>query len=342
MNSMKRFVYLFPVLLLWGSLITDAQEVLDNIDSNFSGVEAIHVKGVFCDVKAVPGSAGTVHLTGEIRSARRGDEVKIKTRQNGSSLEVWIELPRSLRGNVRGYLNFAVPSATSIRVENVSGNVKVNGVGRDEMWLESVSGNVEASEIPCDLLAKSVSGNVSASVIEGNLEARSVSGNLNIANVKGTLRANSVSGNLKVEMIEGVTSLETTSGDCSAKNLMSSLSAKSTSGNVNITGTKGDIKAMSISGDVVLNESVGSLDIETLSGSQRGDKLMLTGDSRFHSMSGDITMTFLNPQGALRYRLSSNSGSLRTAGLSAKKQLVTDDGSILVTGSSMSGNISLP
>lgn len=339
---MKRFVYLFPVLLLWGCLISDAQEVLDNINSNFSGVEAIHVKGVFCDVKVAPGSAGTVQLTGEIRSSRRGDDITIEARQNGSSLEVWVEHPRSLRGNVRGFLDFAVPAGTSIHVENVSGNVKVNGVGRDEMWLESVSGNVEASEIPGDLRAKSVSGNVSASVIGGNLEARSVSGNLHVANVKGTLSANSVSGNLKVEMIEGVASVETTSGDCSAKNLMNSLSAKSTSGNVHITGVKGDIKAKTISGDIVLTGSIGSLDIETLSGSQRGDKLMLTGNSRFHSTSGDITMVFLNPMEALSYNLSSGSGSLRAGGQSAAKQLVIDGGSILITGSSMSGDISLP
>ncbi len=335
---MKRIFFFISVWLLCGCSIGDAQEVLASIGSSFSGVESIRVKSVFCNVTVYAGSSQTVEVDGEIRGVRRVDEIRIKAQQNGSVLEVWVEYPRNFRGNVKGFLDLEVPVGVVLKAESVSGNIKATGVGREQVWLKTVSGNVEAQGIPCNLEAASVSGNVTARMIEGDLEAQSVSGNLQISNVTGALKGGSTSGNVRVEMVEGAVKVQTTSGDCILSNVLNSTSVTSTSGNIKISGTKTHIKAYTLSGDILLEECVGSFNLETVSGNQRGDELMLTDSSQFRSASGDITMFFSNPEGALSYRLSSGSGSLKAAGQSAERQLVVENGPIVVTGVSASGD----
>jgi hypothetical protein len=335
---MKRIFFYISVWLLCGCSIGDAQEVLASISSSFSGVETIQVKSVFCNVKVYAGSSQTVEVDGEIRGVRRVDEIKIRTQQSGSVLEVWVEYPRNFRGNVKGFLDLEVPVEVSLKAESVSGNIKATGVGRELVWLKTVSGNVEAQGIPCDLEAASVSGNVIARMIEGNLEAQSVSGNLQVSNVTGALKGGSTSGNVKVEMIEGAVKVKTTSGDCILNNVLNSTSVTSTSGSIRISGSKAHLKAYSLSGDILLEECVGSFNLETLSGDQKGNGLMLTDSSQFHSASGNISMLFSNPEGALSYRLSSGSGSLKAAGQSADRQLVVENGPIVVIGVSASGS----
>jgi DUF4097 and DUF4098 domain-containing protein YvlB len=266
------------------------------------------------------------------------DEIKIKTKQSGYVLEVWVEYPRNFRGNVKGFLDLEVPVEVVLKAESVSGNIRATGAGREQVWLKTVSGNVEAQGIPCNLEAASVSGNVTARMIEGDLEAQSVSGNLQISNVTGALKGGSTSGNVNVEMIEGAVNVQTISGDCILSNVLSPTSVTSTSGNIRISGTKTHLKAYTLSGDILLEECIGSFNLETLSGNQRGNEVMLTDSSNFHTTSGNISMSFSNPEGALSYRLSSGSGFLKAAGQSADKQLVVGNGPIVVTGVSASGD----
>ncbi len=335
---MKRIVFFLQVWFLCGCSFLNAQEILDNISTNYTGVESIQVKGLFCEVSVGPGVGEMVQLIGEIRGVRRVDEYKIKAQQNGSVLEVWLEHPRTMHGSVKGFLDFQVPKGVILKVDNISGNVKVNGVGRDEIWLKSISGNIKASGIPCDLKASSVSGNVVVSVIDGSVEARSISGMLQVSNVKGTLTGGTASGTVKVEMVEGAIAVETTSGDCFLNNVMKSASVKSASGNVRVSEIKGDLKGNTISGDIYLEDAVGSFDLETLSGNQKGSEVMLSGSSRFHSLSGDIILAFSNPQGVLSYRLTTSSGSLNAAGTSGDKKLEIGNGPIVVTGHTASGD----
>ncbi|PWE01058.1 DUF4097 family beta strand repeat-containing protein [Marinilabilia rubra] len=336
---MKRLTsFLLAAVFLSGCMLTHSQELVDHVDTRFQNVESINIEGVFCDVNVEAGGSKEVHLQGEIRTTRDGQEYSIKTSQSGGELKIWVEHPNSMRGRVKGFLILEAPRGVNLSVNNVSGNVKVDDIESDHMLLKSVSGDVTVSKAGGDSRFQSVSGNVQASVINGALKAKSVSGDLRINNVKGDLSASSTSGNVSARMVEGEAMISSTSGDVMVENLMNSARLKSTSGNIKVDVLRGGLSAKSVSGDIVLNDVTGILSLSTTSGSQRGTKIVLTGDSNFKSVSGDINMDLENAMEALSFFLKSGSGNLSAAGSSADERLEIEKGEIVVKGSSMSGN----
>jgi DUF4097 and DUF4098 domain-containing protein YvlB len=336
---MKRFIFLyFMFLLLTGCQLTGAQELVDQVDSRFEGVRSISVEGVFCDVSVKPGDASEVHLIGEIRVTRGGDDFSIEVSQNGSELKVWVEHPNNLRGMVKGFLSFQVPDNVLLKVKNVSGNVEVEKIGSDNMELGSVSGNIKVSGAGGNTALHSVSGEVEAFLIDGHLEAKSVSGNVRAANIKGDFSGSSTSGNISARMVEGETLMGSTSGDLMGEDLMKGASLKTTSGNIQVNIMKGNLVCKSVSGDLKLADVTGSLNTSSTSGSQNGSRIMLTGDSRFNAVSGDVKMDLLNELENLSFRLKSGSGRLKAGNSSADDRLEISGGNILVTGSTTSGS----
>jgi DUF4097 and DUF4098 domain-containing protein YvlB len=336
---MKRFLtFHFMLVLLVGCQISGAQELVDQVDNRFEGVRSISVEGVFCDVSVKPGNASEVHLLGEIRVTRGGDDFSIEVSQNGSELKVWVEHPNNIRGMVKGFLSFQVPDDVSLKVKNVSGNVKVEKIGSDNMELSSVSGNVNVSGAGSNTSLGSVSGNIDAALVGGPLEAKSVSGNVRVANVKGDFSGQSTSGNINARLVEGETLMSSTSGDLMGEDLMNGASLKTTSGNIQVDIMKGNLVCKSVSGDLKLADITGALNLSSVSGGQTGKRIMLTGDSKFNSVSGDIIVDLLNEIENLSFKLKSGSGRLKAGNSSADDRLEIAGGDILVTGSSTSGS----
>ncbi len=336
---MKHFLSLsIFLLLLAGCQLAVAQQLADQVDERFSGVQAIQVKGVFCDVSVNAGTSDEVHLTGEIRVTRSIEDYAIKTLREGNLLKVWVEHPTMMRGIAKGLLSFDAPEDVMLTIENVSGDVEVLNIGSDDMSLASVSGDIRVSGAGSGFRLKSVSGEIEASLISGQLKANSVSGDVRVSDVKGGFTGNSTSGNISAKMVEGVVSLGSTSGDFVLESLMSGASAKTTSGSIRVNILKGDLQCETVSGSVTLMDVTGSLKISSTSGDQTGTGIMLTGDSHFRSVSGDVEMDVLNEIESLSFRLKSNSGRLMAGNSSADDKLEISGGEIFVNGSSTSGN----
>src|SRR5262249_7039763 len=91
-----------------------------------------------------------------------------------------------------------VPQGAAVDLHSISGSLKITGA-RGAVRLETISGDVVATDTPKTELAKSVSGNVTLSGVstDGDLAASSISGNVHARTVKGhALDLNSISGNL--------------------------------------------------------------------------------------------------------------------------------------------------
>ncbi len=336
---MKRFISLSLVtFLLISCQQLGAQELVDQVDSRFDNVRSVSVEGVFCNVTVKPGNTSGVHLVGEIRATRGGDDYSIETSQNGTELKVWVEHPNNMRGMVKGFLSFEVPENVLLNVKNVSGNVEVEKIRSDNMSLSSVSGNVKVSGVGANVSLRSVSGEIDASLMGGDLDAKSVSGSVRVANIKGDFSGQSTSGNVSAKMVEGETSVHSTSGDLKGENLMNGATMKTTSGSIQINILKGDLTGKTVSGDIRLEDVTGVLNLSSTSGSQRGTGIMLTGNSRFNSVSGDISMDLENDIESLSFKLKSGSGRLKAGSSSADDRLEISGGGILVSGSSTSGS----
>jgi DUF4097 and DUF4098 domain-containing protein YvlB len=108
-----------------------------------------------------------------------------------------------------------VPAASSIAVNTVSADLRVEGV-RGAQRLQSVSGDIHTSVVSEDLECKTVSGNVrvTGSDQRSLTTVMTVSGDANLDRLAGEVNGNTVSGDLTVSMGEANRSrFRSTSGD---------------------------------------------------------------------------------------------------------------------------------
>jgi DUF4097 and DUF4098 domain-containing protein YvlB len=315
-----------------------AQELQDRVQEHFSGVETISVRGAFCKTEIVSGTIDEVLLEGEIRSVRRYQDLRIRYQQNGSLLDVWIEQPNNTSGQIKGLLVLSVPAQTKVQVSNLSGSIRVDGVGRGSTSLETISGDVVVNNHPDSLVVNTSSGNIQGDWISGGVLAQSVSGHITIRNVKGGCHLTSTSGQIRVLSAYNAVHLNGTSGKLSVEDVIGDVKANSVSGQVLVSGLKGSLMATSSSGSITVNRSVGMLDLTTISGSINGKELMITDHSMFKNASGHIEVMLNNDPESLRFDLSTLSGRLEVYGEQSEKQMQWGKGSVLVTGTSTSGN----
>lgn len=332
---------IFTLVLIWSFVFmpkSEAQELADQVRESFQGVESIHVKGAFCKVDIQPATGRTVELDGELRSVRRVDGLKIHYALKNGLLDVWIEQPARITGQLKGYLSFEVPPGISIKVENVSGEVKVLGVGGENTILETVSGGIVAENIPANLQAKSVSGSIKTNTVSGTLHARSVSGALNLVSVGGIADVSSVSGSIVVKSVMGDIKSGNTSGSTNISEVMGIADIKSVSGSVSVTGVKGDVAASTASGSIEVREIVGSLNLTSTSGGIKGSAVILTGNSNFKSSSGSVDISFGNDLSGMTFDLRASSGSVSVGDTRGANQLNVGNGPIVVRGTTTSGS----
>jgi len=180
--------------------------------------------------------------------------------------------------NVSVDFTVTVPAGAAVDLHSVSGNLKVTGV-RGALRLETISGDVTATDAPKVEVAKSVSGTVTLTGVssDGDLSATSISGNVVARSLKvHALDLSSVSGNINVADVT-----------CDR------LTAKSVSGGVEYSGAinKGGSYDFNVhSGTVRLtlaNPSGFVLNANSFSGSIRSDlPLTIGGDSRERDRRG--------------------------------------------------------
>lgn len=213
----------------------------------------------------------------QVDIAERGGRADIKTRYPQG--DEW------RRGNRRNFnvsvtFNLAAPSGTRVFVNSVSGNISATDITGD-LALESVSGSVRIANGGRVAAAKSVSGNVEVidTEIEGLLEASSVSGSVIIRDVKAR-RADlgSVSGNVTVQDVNCERlEAQTVSGD------VDFAGALARSGRYEFSSHSGTVRA-AVAGNVGFE-----LEATSFSGSVRSDlplKSQSSGLTRRQSLQG--------------------------------------------------------
>ncbi|MCU4163204.1 hypothetical protein [Carboxylicivirga caseinilyticus] len=338
MRNMHRlgFVLSLAMILTLSVSCLQAQNLLDQVNENYSNVTSVEVEGSFCSVIITGESTNDVSFTGEIYASKNYD-MKIRHNVSGGTLRVWIDRPNSISGNLKGKLEFKVPENTNIMVDNSSGSVSVEGIGQSNIRLKASSGSIKARNINSDLNISASSGSLSIEDIGGDLRAGTSSGSQRIVGVKGNVKTKASSGSIKAENIGGDLDMNTSSGGQSINMVEGNLWATATSGSLNITDVTGDVKASTSSGSMKLDRVTGAVNLSSSSGSQRGTNIKLTGASYFKASSGSVSMDFLNDVEELSFALTASSGGLNAKGSSGKKNLVIERGPIKVVGNTSSG-----
>jgi DUF4097 and DUF4098 domain-containing protein YvlB len=138
--------------------------------------------------------------------------------------------------------------------------------------------------------------------------------------------------------VNSATTLTSVSGDINSNSITGSLTASTTSGDISVLNCNGDIKFNTTSGELSLTRVKGKIVAKSLSGSINGQEVTFTGESSFHSQSGDVFIASTNPEQNLSFNLKSFSGRLNAKGIIGKDKLVVEKGEILINGQTFSGN----
>ncbi|MBS0001266.1 MAG: DUF4097 family beta strand repeat protein [Cyclobacteriaceae bacterium] len=300
---MKPQIILFSLIVLFsGFTALMAQNTLAEADFSLENVRSLEVRGKFCNVE-INGSKGkALEFDGYIRGTGNPDGYEIKHERRGDLVEVWVETPMSVWGNLESLLKFQVPAEVDVTLENSSGNLKVYEVNTKMIGLEITSGNIET-------------GNTS-----GELEIECSSGNVTVNGQQGNLQVKTTSGNIRVKDVQGVSGVEASSG------------------NINLDNLDGDTRAECTSGNITMNNIRGKLYAETSSGNIRGDEIFLVNEAEFRATSGNIKLDLVNREDELSFELEAGSGNLKAAGSSGEDELIVKRGGILVRGVTSSGN----
>lgn len=311
----------FVVLIfLVGSHFSGEEKVTQNIDETFDGISQLEVRGSFLSVEVEGRESNSVHFTGELTTRKKGDDTKIMYEVDGKSLVVWIERDNKIFNNISGKLKFEVPKTIKLDVKNSSGGVSVQNLINKNLQIKTSSGGIRAEGISGNLKLQASSGGISLSDLEGNADVTTSSGGIRISNIEGKLTARSSSGGQSFESIEG------------------SVSTSASSGSIRFTSVEGSVNANTSSGSIKVRDFEGSLDLVSSSGSQYGEDVELKTDSKFHSVSGSITMHLDNSPNDLRFDLHASSGGLHAFDSRGDKSLQVGQGDILVKGTSSSGS----
>jgi len=214
------------------------------------------------DITVTRGAAGAVNVRGHITSSEwfgadataaiRQLEQNPPIVQEGNTITIGkIDDPVAKKLSIS--YEVTVPEATDLNARSGSGDVKVQGIGRDAT-LSSGSGSITASDIGGALSASTGSGDLALDRVGGEVRARSGSGSIRAAAVAGAASADTGSGDIRLEASgPGDISASSGSGDLVIAGARGALRAKSASGDVTVEGTPAAAwEVRSASGDVVL------------------------------------------------------------------------------------------
>jgi DUF4097 and DUF4098 domain-containing protein YvlB len=219
-------------LLILGFMATAAfaDETVDRtLDAAADGEVTIY--NVAGSVEVRGWSRTQVEVTGELGS---GVE-ELLFERDGNEVIVKVKLPRNSSRGGSAELVINVPEASSLQVQTVSADIEVSDV-RGEQRLETVSGDITAAVFGSDIDAESVSGDIEVEGDDQPIDAR----------------------------------LHTVSGDIVAENLSGALSSETVNGEINvINGSFKRISGETVNGDIVFHVTLlddGRMDIETVNG----------------------------------------------------------------------------
>jgi hypothetical protein len=297
---MKSGFVLFVTLVTF--YVANGQNVITSASVDYEGVKKLEVEGAFCKVVVKGGATSKVSFKGEISGDAKKTDYEIKYSFADNKMKVWLEKPTMSIGNVRGVLEFTVPSSVILDITNSSGSVEVSNIKSKTIKLTTSSGSISAEEIESEGTLTSSSGSIKLNEMIGAFTLKSSSGSQKLNNVKGNIKSTLSSGSLHVKRMEG------------------ELICNASSGSLNFTDFSGKVNASASSGSI------------------KGENVLLKEDGKFSTSSGSITVQFQNDLSEFSYDLSASSGSLTVGNNKFKKNYVAQRGPIKIKGTSSSGS----
>ena len=156
----------------------------------------------------------------------------------------------------------------SVTAKTLSGNIST-GPTEGNLNIETTSGNIETSRVEGDVHAESLSGNIVIGPVNGDATVGTTSGNIETDSVDGDLKASSLSGSVKTGPVRNDVAVSTTAGNIETRDILGNVQSGSLSGNISIGAVNGNASASTTSGNIEASNVLGVTETRSLSGDIR-------------------------------------------------------------------------
>ena len=209
-----------------------------------AGATTLHVdaRAGYLEIRGTSGSS-EVRVKGEACAPNEDtlEDIELRTDRRGDTLYIEVETPDGNWRRHSPYLDLEIeaPEGLFLKVEDTSGNLKIEGVrGLD---LDDNSGNIIVRDIA------------------DGVEIEDGSGELTISDVGGEVRVDDGSGSLEIEHVTGPVSIKDGSGEITVRDTESGVEI--------VEDGSGSIELDHIGGDVLIQEDgSGSIRAENVAG----------------------------------------------------------------------------
>ncbi len=235
MNDKMKKILIGPVALLTLVLLAGGLAAGEKLEEKFARTESLSRDGKV----SVTNVSGTIQVrtwdkaevqidavkvseaSSSAKAKENADLVTIEVVKEGNAVRVETKYPerRNFRGNLNVHVNYvlSIPDKAALRVNNVSGNIDVQGIG-GTLSIDEVSGTVKIVDAAGPVDCKTVSGGITLSGGNDEVILKAVSGRISAVGVKGSIDAETVSGSISLKDVRNARSVraKTISGgiDC--------------------------------------------------------------------------------------------------------------------------------
>ncbi len=253
---------------------------------------------------------------------------------------------------------FKVKSGENLEMENLIGDINVNGGNKHEVkiihhFFFDVDTQKEAeSAFNRHRSETSQSGDVIRVVgkeshrrpyvdvsydvsipSEFNIDIETMGGDVQVDKLKGMIRLETLGGDLDLRSCEGEIEGETAGGDINVENFIGETDIRTAGGDVDLRdGKKGPFRLETSGGDITLRSTEGRIDAQTSGGNVEADKVK--GDVDLSTSGGDIIMEDVE---GVNHRASTSGGDVEANNVTGEVELKTSGGE--VTASAIQGDV---
>jgi len=335
---MRNSIIIFALLLTIAFTQTNAQTlpIVFRKDIEFKNISSVKIMGYFCKVNIKKAHNKKLRAKVLLRAVKN-EGYTLKSILTNNKLELKVIYPEKINTSHDGELTLYIPDSINIDIQTTSGDCTVYEIAPKKMSITTKSGKININKCKADQLLTTSTGNIFIDEAEGSVNVKSRTGEIQILRTKGNITTHTALGLTRIDTAIGNIKSESTSGRQNMTNIYGDITASTLSGLIKISDSNGEIQIHGAKGDVLLFRTTGILDIKTSEGNQTGNKITLTGNSKFTSTEGKIKMKFSEPKEGIAFQLVSQKGYLFAMGKSKKKKLTIGEGDILVEATSTTG-----
>ncbi|MEQ9301043.1 MAG: hypothetical protein RIF33_20885 [Cyclobacteriaceae bacterium] len=194
---MPRFLTL--LFLLEGAFCAftgHTQPLIDEIDINRRGVDAIQIKAGFAELTLTQSNDHITHVKGRIWGNSTSRLYKFVTSIENKVLTIEVISPLTIRNDVGGRLMIGLPPQVKVDIISTSGKVHVVDYRSDSIEIDSKTGIVEVLKSTGKVNISSDNGNVLFNAFDGEVTAQTDDGEIQVVNCSGGLDLSTDTGEI--------------------------------------------------------------------------------------------------------------------------------------------------